>query len=254
MGDVGLYPQGQQRLQHEIDQLLESSPNRDLDPDLLIVPHGSLNQIGELLAAAYGAIDPGTFRNVVFLAGKHRDIGPTVAFTEQTRRTPLGTLRVDEMFTKQLLLDESFSRHDKLHDLEQAINPQLPFLQTVKDRFNIVPIIIGNGLEGAKVDAVASSLKGSLQESDLLITVTNLATSPEEERVKRADSSVINAIRDRNLGLLEETGREHGICGWRALEIGLATLDETPVFHQLGHRIFHKDNGVQGAGSFCFSS
>jgi len=108
-----------------------------------IAPHAGYTYSGPVAAHAYYPfVENGFPETFIILCPNHTGSGTGVSlFYEGSWETPLGSIEIDEDFSKELIntseiIDPDFSAHLKEHSVEV----HLPFLQYFSNNFKIVPI------------------------------------------------------------------------------------------------------------------
>ncbi len=264
---AGYYPHSEPRLRRRLSQLLAEAPDRDLSPDLVVAPHGSLQNSGSVAAAVYDAIDFSQYRNAVILGAKHRDIGPRRAVSTDTWKTPLGTVEVDRTFIDQLTTRGVFERSEQAHSHETSIEMQVLFLQACWEDVTIAPLLIDNDLDAERHRETVDAVRSALNPSDLLIVGTDLVhygagryypdtTDPRRE-VKKRDSELINSLKDYDLEAIDEQAEQYHVCGRGTLLVGMEVTGTRDVCHVLGHTTSFKSGSdnrtVTGYGGICYT-
>ncbi|HRP96041.1 MAG TPA: AmmeMemoRadiSam system protein B [Rhodocyclaceae bacterium] len=154
------YPADGLALQAQVGEMLASAIPADAGapaPKVMIVPHAGYVYSGPVAANAYAAIARvrTTVRRVVMLGPAHRM--PVRGFVLPAARvfaTPLGNVDVSHEGCIALQRRADVVVDDAPHALEHCLEVQLPFLQTVLDDFEIVPLLVGD----ARPQAVAEVL------------------------------------------------------------------------------------------------
>lgn len=230
-------------------EALKQSLRRNVPPTLptragriraLVVPHAGYEYSGRTAGKAYallGAAD--AVRRVLVIAPSHRvpfrgiSLGPYVSF-----ETPLGPIPVDVAACKALMrAHPSIVARADAHELEHALEVQLPFLQHVLPGFTLVPAVCGH-LDQAELNSVARALADRLWNPGTLWIISSDFTHygsafgyvPFRDDVPRRLEELDRAAIDRILGrdqagfhdYLERTGAT--VCGALPVELLLATL------------------------------
>jgi hypothetical protein len=93
-------------------------------------------------------------------------------------RTPLGTVPVDEEFTRELVaLNDVFVPKVDAHRGEHSLEVQIPFLQVTLQGFTIVPLIMGSqepALSETMADCLSSTVKKT-KKNILIVGSTDLS-------------------------------------------------------------------------------
>jgi hypothetical protein len=130
-------------------------PAASPSPVALVVPHAGLVYSGPIAASAYRRLATlrDTVRRVVLLGPSHRVPLRGVGLTSADEwRTPLGSVTIDHRDDDILLELPFVTVNDDAHAPEHSLEVQLPFLQTVLDEFELLPLIVG----AADADQVAA--------------------------------------------------------------------------------------------------
>jgi len=115
-------------------------------PKALIVPHAGHVYSGPIAASAYLRLVPGrsTIRRVVLLGLSHRvPLDGVAVSSADALATPLGLVPVDDLARRAALDVPGVRLDDTAHAAEHSLEVQLPFLQVVLDRFEVLPLAVG---------------------------------------------------------------------------------------------------------------
>jgi AmmeMemoRadiSam system protein B/AmmeMemoRadiSam system protein A len=210
-------------------------------PLAIIAPHAGYIFSGEVAASAFNQIDPDSkFERIFIIASSHTSSfeGASV-FCTGHYETPLGIVKVDLKFVKQLVKENKLIRcYPEAHSFEHSIEVQLPFLQYhLKNEFRIVPIIIGSATdETAK--KLATILKPYLNEKNLFVISSDFSHYPSYNDATLVDQITAKAIITNKsatlLATLKENGRKntHGLvtslCGWSSVLTLLYMTEQMP--------------------------
>lgn len=158
------YPRNATSLLAEIKSFV--GPETNVIPALgCVVPHAGYMYSGHVAGAVYGHLQIPA--HCILLCPNHTGLGhPLSVMSEGAWETPLGTVLVDAEFAHSLLARFPLLIDDAdAHRAEHAIEVQLPFLQSKRSQFTIVPIAIGTrqyeplaGL-GQAIAEVAATMK-----------------------------------------------------------------------------------------------
>lgn len=116
-------------------------------PKALIVPHAGYVYSGPVAASAYCRLAAGrkTIRRIVLLGPVHRvPVRGLVLPSSTAFSTPLGTVAVDPAAAARALEMSQVGVNEAAHAPEHSLEVQLPFLQTVLENFQIVPLAVGD--------------------------------------------------------------------------------------------------------------
>ncbi|MCB1774185.1 MAG: AmmeMemoRadiSam system protein B [Gammaproteobacteria bacterium] len=203
------YPGSAVDLRRDIDHYLQVADVGDNKrPLALIAPHAGYVYSGPVAANAYATLQPwaADIRRVVVLAPSHRVPFAGIALSSaDSFRTPLGDVPVDKQANEALAGLPGVHVFDAAFAQEHALEVQLPFLQTVLDRFTLVPLVIGD----ADSDDVQRAIE-TLQDQATLIVVSSDLSHYHDYRTAqvrdRETTRLIENLRDRDIG-------PHDACG-----------------------------------------
>jgi len=229
------YPDDAEELKKMMRSFLEKTKQVKRNTTGIVSPHAGYVYCGKTAAAVYNSIKTG-FDTVVLMGPNHNGTGEASASSE-VWKTPLGSLKPDEDFIKEIVEDSTIIEDDKAHWMEHSLEVQLPWLQYLFKDFKIVPISINPiyfDLEtcreiGNKVTEVANSLKRKVlivASSDFTHYGSMYMYEPfkgktEEiiEKIKQMDMEVIESIlelKPENVIKICE-GKRLTICGYGAI-------------------------------------
>ena len=147
--DQFTYPTQPAPLQELINQLLAGAlPSSPFDGEVTaaIVPFSDVNDAVPATARAMKALADREFDTVVLVAPCRKNSFERIALcTLDTYQTPLGVLNVNTHMADELCdEDDDLFLDDTGHFDPRGIDAYLPFLQTIFDSFNILPIVMGD--------------------------------------------------------------------------------------------------------------
>lgn len=170
-------------------------------PKALIVPHAGYIYSGPIAASAYAQLAAGraSIKRVVLLGPTHRvPIRGLALPCARAFATPLGTVAVDQQAVALALNLPQVQQSDAPHAQEHSLEVQLPFLQTVLDRFTIVPFAVGD----ATPDEVAQVIDLLWGGSETLIVVSSdLSHYHRYAQARQIDEETAERIVDLEPGL-----------------------------------------------------
>ena len=199
------YPGDAKTLRTNLDALLgnvpsHASPGR---PVVLIEPHAGYVYSGSVAAHGYKLLQSCHVETVVVISPSHMEYFPFVSIFEgDAYETPLGRIPVDKSMARelaskaeQLQMSERGHIQTQLSCQEHALEVQLPFLQAVLDRFDIVPIVMGDqSWEACRVlgDALGPFLKRS---GVLVVASSDLSHFYPYDVAKEMDGIFLDRLR-----------------------------------------------------------
>ena len=195
-------------VQHCIDRAVPAQPDAPV-PKALVVPHAGLVYSGPIAASAYLRLSPAhtSIRRVVLLGPSHRVRLRGLALSSaEGWSTPLGIVPLD-MSAAAILADLDYvSTDDHAHGPEHSLEVQLPFLQSLLDDFELIPIVVG----AASPDEVATVIERLWGGPETVVLVsTDLSHyHPYDEAVEldaRTAAAIVAGTGDR-IGDLDACG------------------------------------------------
>ncbi len=182
------YPADSAALRTAVDAHLRQAPGAGAKPKALIVPHAGHVYSGAMAARAYRWLMPfrSNISRVVLLGPSHRQYVRGVAVPSVARfRTPLGDIPLAQ--TNLTALSELPFCHvnDRAHADEHSLEVHLPFLQTVLDDFDLLPIAVGEATV-TEMQAVLSRLWG--RDETLIVISTDLSHFLSYDQARKIDA------------------------------------------------------------------
>ena len=189
------YPDDPEELKALIQRYLSKANEECQTPKALISPHAGFQYSGSIAAEAYACLlkNKKQFEHVILFGPSHRFPFDGVAVTSASAyKTPLGIISIDQPLVHEILslpqvdiVDEAFGVQ------ENSLETQLPFLQSVIDKFSIVPLLIGN----TNYSDVAEVLKVLWNGDNTLIVISSdLSHYLDDEKAKAIDNKTVEAI------------------------------------------------------------
>ncbi len=188
-------------------------------PKAIIVPHAGYIYSGVVAGKAYSQFLNARqrFKTVILLGPAHRvALNGLAVPSVDAFDTPLGEQRLGKGLIKQLLNNPDVIEMDEAHAQEHSLEVQIPFLQTVFDDFQLVPVVVGD----ASPDTVAGILQSVWADKDTLIVIsTDLSHFHHYDLANEVDNKTAEAIHNFDI----TTIGPHQACGCRPLN-GLLSL------------------------------
>jgi len=169
------YPAAASQLARDIGALLAragSAARGQPVPKAIIAPHAGYVYSGAIAATAYARLAPvrKIVTRVVLLGPVHRVPVCGLALPGATAlATPLGNIPVDADAVETLSTLPQISVSPEAHAREHSLEVHLPFLQTVLEKFSVVPLAVGE----ATADEVAQVLDALWGGAETLIVVSS---------------------------------------------------------------------------------
>ncbi len=214
------YPGDSQELSDMVVELLDAAPPPSTDPRALIAPHAGYIYSGPVAATAYGQLSAqrNTTRRVLLLGPSHRVPFAGLALSSAERyATPVGDVAIDTGACRELLHLPMVGVLDEAHAQEHSLEVHLPFLLTILDDFQLIPVVVGD----ASPHEVAPIIESFWDRDDTLIVVSSdLSHFLDYETANRADRETTRAIEGYAQNIRPEQA-----CGCRAIN-GLMKVAE----------------------------
>src|SRR5579859_909910 len=217
------YPADPQILAAEVRRMLDAvplagEPALATAPKALIAPHAGYIYSGPIAASAYARLRPASrdISRVVLMGPAHR-----VAFhgigisTAQAFRTPLGDIPLDSK-AAELLSIPGVVALDEAHREEHSLEVHLPFLQTLLDRFTLLPLVAGMASDALVADVLEAVWGGP---ETLIVISSDLSHYHAYDTAAGLDRITADAITRFDPGAFDH----NGACGRTPLG-GLLTL------------------------------
>ncbi len=216
-----LYPDDPSALYTAITRLLSQVVSTEpalFAPKALVVPHAAYVYSGSVAASAFALVasTAETIRRVVLIGPAHRvAVSGCVLPSAESFSTPLGDIPVDQHTCRRLAAFEHVSVIDQAHAREHCLEVQLPFLQCLLPRFELIPLLVGH-ISPQDFASVLAELWGGAET--LIVISSDLSHYLPYEVAKRIDRLTTDEI----LALHPQVESEQA-CGARAIN-GLLLL------------------------------
>lgn len=213
------YPAGRERLGSTVDKFLDAAASSKVEGRLIgfIAPHAGYPYSGSVAANAYALLRADPPKRIVVIAPSHRVPSPGVsALDADFYETPLGRIPIDRTSVKQLIGQFDWISYDpRLFAREHSLEVQLPFIQKVAPKAEIIPLVMGNpSLELAR--KLAKALSSTFSSSTpLYVASSDMSHYLPYERANKMDQYTLELIRDMNPArLYDEDKKGHAqLCG-----------------------------------------
>jgi MEMO1 family protein len=141
-------------------------------PKAVIAPHAGYIYSGKVAANVYAQFKTvqSSIKKIILLGPSHRVAFHGMAIPSVDYfATPLGKIKLDASLLATLKHFPHVIVSDQAHAEEHSLEVQLPFMQTVFDEFELLPIVVGQ----IDPEAVADLLNNVWGEDDTLIVVSS---------------------------------------------------------------------------------
>lgn len=212
------YPAHPDALAREVDRYLTAAGTAPAgEPIAIIAPHAGLMYSGPIAAYAYNLLR-GRDIEVAVLVGPSHYVGfeGVAVYERGAFDTPFGPVPIAEQCAAAVATgSRQIQPHPTAHVREHSLEMQLPFLQRVLPRAEIVPLVMGlqrRDTAYALGEAIAAAVKG---RKAVLVASTDLSHYQSAPTAAKLDDTFIQQVLrfdpDALMSLLE-TCPEHA-CG-----------------------------------------
>lgn len=163
-------------------------------PKALVVPHAGYVYSGPIAATGYLRLAPvaETVRRVVLLGPSHRvPLHGLAVSGADAFATPLGLVQVDDDARRSALAHHDVRLDDAPHAMEHSLEVQLPFLQTVLDSFELLPLVVGH-VDAVIVAELIRALEGG--DETLVVVSSDLSHYEQYDIAKEQDRRTAAAV------------------------------------------------------------
>lgn len=192
------YPARTSHLKRMLDEIITRArrPGEPLPitPKALVVPHAGYIYSGHFAALAYLRLAAArtNITRVVLLGPSHRVPLRGLALPGWTHfQTPLGDVPVDQGCVAVARWIPYLTEQPPVHEFEHSMEVQLPFLQTVLEDFQIVPIAVGEAAPGDVADVLEEFWYGP---ETLIVVSTDLSHYLPYAAAQRRDEETVRRI------------------------------------------------------------
>ena len=189
------YPADARRLEAEVRRhLAAADPPRGARPKALVAPHAGYLYSGPVAGSAFRQLEPwrAAIDRVVLLGPSHYVPFAGLALpSAEIFETPLGQVPVAREAQDRLVGLPRVAVADLPHRREHALEVELPFLQVALDRFQLVPLVVGDA-EPEEVASVLDRLWGG--EETLIVVSTDLSHYLDYATAAARDRATADAI------------------------------------------------------------
>lgn len=184
----------------------------DVVPKAIIAPHAGYIYSGAIAGEVYHTLRPAAdiIKRVLLLGPSHRvPLLGLAASSAEYFQTPLGNVAIDQQSTSLALSLPQVHLLDEAHSLEHSLEVQLPFLQSVLNDFQVLPLVVGDATPD-EVAEVLDLLWGG--DETLIVISSDLSHYHDSDTARAMDQRTSQAIER-----LDATLSPEDACGCRAV-------------------------------------
>ena len=194
------YPGSREELSRTVDSLLKNAHIHKLNGDLiaLIVPHAGFSFSGPVAAEAFRQLDGCEFNTVILIGPSHRHPFRGISIFERGYfATPLGKVKINESIAGSMTAENELIRSvPEAHRNEHCLEIELPFLQRTLKKFDIVPLLTGQGMTLADCLKVSETIvKHFTVGETLLVASSDMSHYPSYQNAARVDKKMLEVIK-----------------------------------------------------------
>ncbi|MFC1769105.1 AmmeMemoRadiSam system protein B [Nanoarchaeota archaeon] len=248
------YPGSETELKKTIKGFLNNTKKVDLGRiKAIIVPHAGYAFSGQVAATAYKQVEKEDYKTVIIIGPSHYEDFIGASLPNYTHyETPLGEVKISDKVNK-LSKEKFFQLHPGAHDQEHSLEMQIPFIQTILPKAEIIPILIGASTNTSQLEQIANTLKEYVDDKTLIVISSDFThygpnygyvpfSKDIEESLKNLDLTAVKLISDKNpdafLEFIEKTGCT--ICGRQPITILMNIVKEKEI---KSHIIYYTTSG-----------
>jgi AmmeMemoRadiSam system protein B len=222
------YPAIKPVLQAEVERYLVKVDEK-IEAVGILSPHAGYVYSGPVAGATFSSAE---LKDTCIIMGpNHTGEGkPFSIMTEGVWKMPLGDCEIDAGLAKAMLEDSGYLEEDFLaHRHEHSVEVQIPFLQVLKKKIRIVPMVLAD----ADVEVyknIGKSISKAVKERcpATIIASSDLTHYEPREIAVRKDKKVIDAVLDLDIdGLMDAIVKYNiSMCGYAPVCVMLAASKE----------------------------
>jgi MEMO1 family protein len=177
--------------------------------EALMLPHAGYVYSGSVAALGYRSL-PQVPQIIVVIGPSHYLSFKGVSlFSGDAVETPLGDLKVDQEACDFLMnRDSAMADIPSAFAKEHSVEVHLPMIKHYFPKAQVVPIVMGQGIETSVRPLVAALLELRKQKPFLLVVSSDLSHYPKYETAVKADQEFLEALLSGNEAKVNETDKK----------------------------------------------
>jgi MEMO1 family protein len=209
------YPADKEGLRQEVEaHLAVAAPLGGRSPKAVIAPHAGYPYSGPIAGSAFVGTRSwaGRVNRVAILGPAHYESFPGIAVSSaRAFETPAGEVPIDLESVERLLRCRLVVVNDEAHAPEHSLEVELPFLQAVLTRFEVVPLLVGVA-EDEEVAEVLAEVWGG--DETAIVISSDLSHYQDYRAAQRLDRETAEAVEE----LEPERVDSRHACGWLPMQ------------------------------------
>ena len=196
------YSGDMEELKKEVNNLIADAGKRESSGTILAAtaPHAGYVYSGGIAAHTFKNISDIDFDTIVIIG--HDSFRDGVAYTCPVDyfETPLGRVPVDmEMVDKLHKYSKDIKPNFSIHSNDHTIEVQLPFIQSIKEEFKIVPLMFGYP-SPENCRTLADAIKSAAGDKKVFVLAsTDMSHYPTYEGANKMDHITLDVIRSMDI-------------------------------------------------------
>ena len=197
------YPDKKEELLKYINQFNSFKTNNETFEDIkaIIVPHAGYIYSGFTANLAYKLVSKKDIKRVVVIGPSHKVYlkGASVALYDEYE-TPLGNLKIDKEFSKDLIDKYDFLDFNVECEFEHSTETQAPFIKHYFENVQLVEIVYGE----INYEDLSKVIDEVLVDSDNFVVIsTDLSHFYTFEEAQKLDNICLEAIDKKDLKMFD---------------------------------------------------
>lgn len=198
-----------------LKNLIQENHTNNKNLRAIIVPHAGYVYSGQVAAYAYQMLLPikNHINNIILIGPAHYLSFNGIATIDKKRyKTPLGEININQDIVRSLINypNSNVKIIEKAFEKEHSLEVQIPFIQYINNKINIVPLLIGGKTDSYEVAKILNLLwKNSNNNNDIFIISSDLSHYHDYETANKIDSRTSNYILNLDYNSIEP----HMACG-----------------------------------------
>jgi MEMO1 family protein len=190
------YPSDKQELLDNINSLLAKSKEFKKENIFgIISPHAGYVFSGQTAAYSYNALKDQKVKTVIIISPSHRKFFRGISiYNGEGYETPLGKVKINHSMAEAIINGSKHIFYGREgHDLEHAVEVQIPFLQAVLEDFEIIPAVMGDQTMNL-IDELSEKIAIAADDSTLIIASSDLSHFHSKKEAEILDSIAADRI------------------------------------------------------------
>lgn len=205
------YPRNGRELTKKTKELLEAAegrlrPDRESFPKVIIIPHNAFLFSGMIAAGGFTYLQQlrPFVKRVILIGSSHQGNYFGISLSRARYwEMPDRRFEVDMELTEKLLKIQGIGFDDGAHEVESALEVQLPFISTIfRDDVKILPILV----EDASIEQVSDLMDAVWGGPETVIVIsTNLSSGKDADQIRKQDEKTAQILEKKDVGAIKKS-------------------------------------------------